>query len=314
MRLEFLNDELLSQLQSGAWKLVNGALIDTDGNLVGILQEASGFASSVVDVTAFTGEPISLAFKLGQTGFSLYKQYNLNNLFGQVLLFGKANLVLNSVGIGVSVIGFALVIRKLNQVNQNMQQVLDSVESLRTKVEARDMATIESLLYQAEEAQHRQGMDSILTDLIVKLDLEERYYRYQVQKIRTDSLSKMSDSTLQVFQYLLELQQTLFSTRLNLLFQLNDLKAAHMYLENCQLWYQQQFQSWSTLDVCLSRRHREEKIRCLEWIRIVESNFITKGRLIDMLKEARIGGLKYMKTLERVTKSHPYQPLYILRA
>ena len=44
------------------------------------------------------------------------------------------------------------------------------------------MATIESLLYQAEEAQHRQDMDSILTDLIVKLDLEERYYRY-LQKI-----------------------------------------------------------------------------------------------------------------------------------
>ena len=68
------------------------------------------------------------------------------------------------------------------------------------------------------------------------------------------------------------------------MFQLNDLKAAHMYLD-VNFGISNSFKVGRAGSL---RRHREEKMRCLEWIRIVGVHQGSFNRHV----ERRIGGLK----------------------
>jgi hypothetical protein len=169
-------DRFLDDVASGAVRRIGAMLHDrASGRILAHLQETSWLAEAVEGAAG--GAP-GLIMTGARLASSIVGNIQLHRLQGQVQqalsmlsalqMLSGATLAASVAGIGVSAVGFAVVTRRLNRLDQSLQGVQLDVQATRQVAERIDIravaaqqATVESLLCRAEEAWSRSDSEEV---------------------------------------------------------------------------------------------------------------------------------------------------------
>lgn len=316
-----------------------GTLLMQGNRIVGHVQEAAPLHSSLIKSSTgliTSSNPFSLLMNAGTLGSSVTANIQLEQvksmLFGLQLLSG-ATLAASIAGIGVSVVGFTIVNRKLNMLSkkiegmsQELTQVYETSQRTETRKIARDQSKLSYLLELGEEAWARKNKFSVWEKLIDELLEEERYYRELMSNTRPNSnIFLEEDFPLDYCILSFENLIVLHAARIQALFLCGELQTAKYYVDELSKWYSTSFDSISPSDIGISKsfyqarktgdRLEDAKLDMLkiakpfmEGVREIQVNMATSSQLIQCLIDQDIDGYQYVKRTRLETES----PILIL--
>ncbi len=257
----------------------------------------------------------------------------IKNMLGGLQLLGSATLAASVAGIGISAVGFALVNKKLNFLQQKIttiesaiQQANISLKYLAVRQKSRDFAKLQALLAQGEEAWSRSDKFSIWKKLAYHLMEEDQYYRLLLGDSQVGRSLLLEDTfPLEESVALFDAFLAVTSSRLQALLLINECEAAKHYAEDVDRWYRKAFDHISPIDIvsCKAPFESRQTKRKLEdvkhemlqktkpfmgTVREIQLNTATRPQLIQALSEQNIDGYAYIRALRQETAS----PILIL--
>lgn len=332
--------KFLQAYESGAVKRF-GTLLMQGNRIVGHVQEAAPLHSSLIKSSSgllTSSNPFSLLMNAGTLASSVTANIQLEQvksmLFGLQLLSG-ATLAASVAGIGVSVVGFTIVNRKLNLIseklegmNQKLNQASEIIKRLDIQQQARNQAQLSSLLELGEEAWARKDKFSVWQKLIDELLKEEHFYKsLMFGTISSPSIFLEESIPLNYCIYAFERLVIIHAARLQALFLCQELRAAKYYADEQSKWYSASFDAMSPSDIGTVKSvyqarqtgERVEDVRLdilkiakpfMEGVREIQVNMATSPQLIQSLIDQNIDGYEYVKR----TRLEAESPILILPA
>lgn len=343
-------DKFAKQLAEGLLYRVGSTLRDAKtGQIVGFLQETEFFSNVLGDFVIdslgnFTGEPVStILLSLGKVALSIDKNRQLrkiNKSLETLQVLQQAGIAVSVVGVGISVVGFAMVAKKLNRIEKNIAKLSEDVsdiaknlQSLSNKIESRDSANLQSLLYRADEAKLRSDIKRVYQNLADELDKEERYYRSQIYAASSDKKGSKSGNPFLLLEKplveittLLDIQMTLSSQRIQSLLLLNHLDAAIFYANNVAEWTQELLAQLNPIVLMksyvvkdnkpkgIARHSKMEIASFVNSLREMELQILSRPLLLEMLKEKGISATDYISEFQNLDKNtgNEREPIMVL--
>jgi hypothetical protein len=253
-------DRFLAAVARGAVCRIGTTLRDrATGRIVAHLQE-TGLLQRLVSTGV---SPAGLLLSVGQLTSSIVANVQLEQvkamLSGLQLLTG-ASLAASVVGVGVSAAGFALVLRRLGNLERSLACVRREVLATRLAVErvdaqlaAAQRALVESLLERAEEAWVRFDAAAVWRQLDGPLDQAQRYWRGLVGGRAGGSILLDPRFTPEEAVAAYEATLTLAAARVQALLLLEEHAAALHHAREFHHWHEEAVQGLSPIDIAAAR-------------------------------------------------------------
>lgn len=308
-----------------------GTLLIEKNRIVGHMQEAAPFQQLLM-----SANPSSMFLQPGTLASSLTANIQLqqvkNMLSGLQIMTGAA-LAASVVGIGVSIIGFTMVNKKLNNLTEKLEGISEqlvgiekSISQLTDHHRVERFAKLTALLALGEEALSRQDKFTIWGNISNQLLEEDHYYRHLLSGTSMNPNIFLDDTYPLDFCILtLESLVTVNSARFQSLFLCGELEAAKHYGIELSTWYNEAFDILSPIDIVLAkaphqarqtgRPVNEIKQEMLQTtkpfmasLRELQANMATRPQLVQTLIDQRLNGYEYIQRL----RQEKYQPLLVL--
>lgn len=250
--------KFLSRYAAGAIRRIGTNLIDVNsGKIVGHLQEAGRWYKLAGGVNPFV--------QVGQLASSVYANVQLEQvkrMLSGLQMMTQATLAVSAVNLGVSVVGFAVVVRKLDQLSSQicmlenrLSEVHRLVSNIDIRQRARDRAAVFSLMASGDEAWKRRDQVAIWSNLANELLREEQYYRMLLATDvpREDAfILRPTASWLDVVAAH-ETLTYLVAARTQCLMLLNELDAAIHYANDWLSWLSRNYDPLTPPDIVKGR-------------------------------------------------------------
>jgi hypothetical protein len=240
-------------------------------------------------------------------------------------MLNVTTLAASVAGVGVSVAGFALVLRRLQSVEQGIDHILQEIartrrtaERLDIRMVARDRAKTEALLHRSESAWHRSDATQVWRELEGQLLVEQTYWQKLLGDRAASSLLCDARFTLEQATGAYETVLLLAAAHVQTLLLIGEERAAQHHAKEFHNWHDQLLLDLTPIDIATARsRHlaeqeglREEDARARLLRRANE--FVQVGReaqhlvaqrplLIETLQTKGIRGREYIEAVRERT-------------
>lgn len=314
-------DRFVGMIAAGTARRLGTTIRDAaSGRILAHLQETSLLP------TTLGANPIGLLLSGGQLASSVVANYQLEQvkrMLSGLRVLTSASLAVSVVGVGVSVAGFALVMRRLRDLEGQVAGVGREVlaarlaaERAELRLETRDGSRAESLLYRAEEAWDRSDARDVWRQLEGPLDEEQRYWRALVGDGTGRSVFLDGRFTLEQAVAAYGSVLTLAAARVQALLLLDETEAARRQTEELCRWHEQTMLGLTAVDLARVRakqlaaaaglREVDARARLLDTshrflTHVCEIHLGLAGRqeLVRSLAERGVSGCQYLHELRR---------------
>jgi hypothetical protein len=297
------------------------------GRILAHLQE-TGYLQSLVgtgqSVASTGGNPVGLLLSAGQLASSIAANVQLEQvkaMLSTLQLLSGVSLAASVVGIGVSVAGFALVLRRLDNVERSIAGVRGEAVAARLAAERVDIqlatanrAVIEYLLYRAEEAWVRSDAVEVWKQVEGPMDQAQRYWRGLVGGRAGPSIFRDPHFTLGEAAAAYEAAPHLASARLQTLLLIEQHAGALHYAQEFHDWHERVVGALVATDLADARsgvvaereRISEEDARArllrlsrdfLDGVREVQLQVSGRPAVVQVLIDRGIGGREYIEAV-----------------
>ena len=314
-------DRFLAAVARGAVCRIGTTLRDrATGRIVAHLQE-TGLLQRLISTG---GNPVGLLLSAGQLASSVAANVQLEQvkamLSGLQLLTG-ASLAASVVGVGVSAAGFALVLRRLGNLERGLAGVRREVLAARLAVERVDAqletaqrALVESLLERADEAWVRSDAATVWRQLDGPLDQAQRYWRGLVGGRAGASILLDQRFRLEEAVAAYEAALTLAAARVQALLLLEEHAAALHHAREFHRWHEEALDGLTPIDIATARSAamaeaegmseadaRSRLLRTsqqfMDGVREVQLHVAGRPALIQTLIDRGLGGREYVEAV-----------------
>jgi hypothetical protein len=301
-------------VRGGSLMQVGGLLKDAmSGQIVAHLQE-SGIAQQLIS-SAMLGasSPVGFATKvisdLGSTGSGIYTAIQVNQIKTMVAglqALQIATLGVSLVGVGVSVAGFAYMHKRVNALDDKIEELIDEVNSgfeNQHKVALRShLSQVAGLMQQATQAPTLSNPSREYSRIAEHLAAEAAHFEGELEFVVKVS-GKINPA---IFWQLAQTLMTCNSARIDCRLRTNELRNALTVAEDVSVTYRKLFGTLTPISFTASVQENAATVSVLKDITDVAS---TKPYLIDYLYSRRIDGPSYLARLE----GEEDQPLLMLK-
>jgi hypothetical protein len=181
-------DRFVTGVTSGMLRRIGTTLRDRiNGRIVAHLQETRLLQQMLGGAVGTGGKPLGLLLSVAQFSSSIWANVQLEQIKSMLITLGMLNaasLAASVAGIGVSAVGFAVVLKRLAGLERLVAGVQRDVlanrlvaERVDTRLETAHRAVVDGLLYRAEEAWVRSDAARVWGELDGPLDQAQRYWR-----------------------------------------------------------------------------------------------------------------------------------------
>ena len=326
-------DDCLARYAAGELKRVGVNLVRRDnGQIVRHLQEAGRLSSQL----AGGFNPIVQAGQLASSLAANVQLEQVKKMLGALQIMTSANLAVSAIGLGVSVAGFIVVGRRLEQLRSSLERVEgrlatidEAVARLDFRQRARERADVFSLLERGDEAWKRTDSEKVWMEVEQRLHSEASFYKtileMYLEPNGTPNVRRAVRWEDMVAAH--ETLSQLVAARTKCLVLLNELEAALDYATRWHLWLSVNYEHLTPPRLADLRTHEElhrEKIdqdsqrlsmlsETEEFLRIVrvQQEFAESlPALMGSLIGHGIVGREYVERLANETK----EPILLLEA
>ena len=173
--------KFLAKYATGQVKRIGTNLVNSNsGKIVGHLQEAGRLSANLSGGL----NPIVQSGQLASSLAANAQLHQVKKMLSGLQMITSATLAVSAINLGVSVLGFVMVTRRLNQLGgqiERLEGMLSSTHQLLAETNlrqrARDRAQVMSQMALAEEAWTHSNPDAIWRGLADRLYGEDSYYR-----------------------------------------------------------------------------------------------------------------------------------------
>jgi hypothetical protein len=240
-------------------------------------------------------------------------------------LLTGATMATAVVGVGVSAVGFALVLRRLEQVERSLAGINQEAvaarllaEKLDVRLRTRDWARTQSLLHRGEEAWGRSDAESVWRQIEGPLYEEQLYWRGLIEGKVGPSLFCDPRFSLPEAILAYESALTLASSRVQTLLLLEELPAACRHAQEFQEWHERVVSGLKSIDLARARSRQEADRRGLaeddayarllregrdfmEGVHEIQSHLDQRPTVLQQLRERGVSGREYVAALRERT-------------
>lgn len=297
-------------VRSGNLIQIGGLLKDqASGKIVAHLQE-SGLAHSLINQALQTATtPISLFSDVLNTGSSLYTAVQVQQIKGMIEGLKSlqiATLGVSLVGIGVSVAGFIYMHKRLNQLDEKIDKLIDAVnagfeQQHKTALRAR-LSHVRALIQQAEQAPTLSKPEHEYSRIAELLAGEASHFEGELEIV----MNVQGKINIELFWQLAQVLLVCNSTRIDCRLRTNEMRNALTLSESVAHSYQNIFRRLTPLSFNATEQNNLALVNTLKDIADVAA---TKPYLIDYLRMQHIDGRDYLEKIEKEKE----QPILLLK-
>jgi len=324
-------DRFLTELLAGSLRRIGTTIRDAQtGRMVGHLQETRLLPELMQKcLPTAGGGPAGFILQAGQLVSSIGANIQLEQVKTMLLalkLMTGATLAASVAGIGVSAAGFALVLRRLGQLEHNLAGVQREVvaarlvaERIDIRIATHDWARIESLLTRGDEAWVRSDADKVWKDLEGPLDQEQHYWRGLVGGQVAPSIFLDPHFTLEQAAAAYESALTLAATRIQTLLLLEQHAAARHHAREFHQWHDRSLSTLRPVAIASARSRQvaeddgiseqdarskllQQSSEIIDSVREIELHVAERPAVIQNLMERGIKGRAYVEALRDCTE------------
>jgi hypothetical protein len=320
-------DRFLVGVAAGAVRRIGATLRDrATGRIVAHLQE-----TGLLQGLAGAGGPAELAglvLSVGRLASSVIANVQLEQvkrMLSGLQFLTRASLAAAAVGVGVSVAGFALVLRRLSRVVEGLRSGRSeaaaarlAAERVETLLGARDRGRLESLLHRGEEAWARSDAAAVWKELDGALDAEQRYWQALVGGAAGASVFHDPRFTLEQAAAAYEAALTLAAARVQTLLLLEELPAARGHARQFQRWHDELLFGLTPTDIAAARSSDPARRdgaseadargrllplakRFMDGAREIQLHVAGRAAMVEALIERGVRGRAYVEALRERT-------------
>ena len=241
--------KFLAKYATGHVKRIGANLVNSNsGRIVGHLQEAGRLSANLSGGL----NPIVQSGQLASSLAANAQLHQVKKMLSGLQMMTSATLAVSAINLGVSVLGFAMVTRRLNQLGgqiERLEGMLTSTHQLLAETNlrqrARDRAQVMSQIALAEEAWTHSNPNAIWGGLADRLYGEDSYYRILLTtELEADeSIIRRGSVPWSDVLAAHETLTQLVATRTQCLILLNELDAALHYANEWSQWLARNYDS-----------------------------------------------------------------------
>lgn len=325
--------KFLAKYATGQVKRIGTNLVNSStGRIVGHVQEAGRLSASLSGGL----NPIVQSGQLASSLAANAQLRQVKKMLSGLQMMTSATLAVSAINLGVSVLGFAMVTRRLNQLGgqiERLEGMLTGAHQLLAETNlrqrARDRAQVMSQFALAEEAWTHSNPSAIWGGLADRLYGEDSYYRILLTTELEADESVIRRGSVP-WRYVLAAHETLtqlVATRTQCLILLNELDAALHYANEWSQWLARNYDSLTppaliesrlrsdvqSIDKAEDYRRLEilnESTSFLQVVRAQQEFARTAPDMIATLKNIEVPGRTYVEHL----RNQQEQEILVLEA
>jgi hypothetical protein len=264
-------DRFIEAVRNGTMRRIGTTVRDVvSGQIRGHLQETQLLQRVLQSClpTAAGGGKVGILMAAGRIASSLAttnrRLQQIQHALSALQMLTGASLAASVIGIGVSIAGFAMVLRRLELLDQGLADLQRQAVAARLAAEkvgdliaTHDQARTEHLLQRAEEAWLRSDAESVWREVDGPLDQEQRYWRALLGGQVAPSIFHDPRFTLDQAVAAYELVLTLAAVRIQTLLLIEQHAAARHHAEEFHRWHDAVMFAIKPIDVARARSRQE---------------------------------------------------------
>lgn len=297
--------ELLAKITTG--ELVRFGTILKDaatGRIVAHVQETGLAHSLLSNVAAGIPTPFTMVSTLTNMATGAYtaaKAHQIAVMMGMLQTLQVATLGVTLLGVGVSVAGFIHVHRRMNALDDRMNEILRvaqaGFEEQRKWAVGKEMAQVKSLMDRARNAAKLQHPTAEYREIGARLTDQAAFFEHEIKLV----LSIPGKVSLIMLRELTQALMDCNALRIDCQIRNNELRHALAISEDVAAQYQQLFNPLTPLSFDGDLQQGSDTIKVL---RESTDASATKPLLIDQLRTRSFSGDRYLAALEQ-EREHP---------
>jgi hypothetical protein len=325
---EFLADYAVGEVKRIGTNLVRA----NSGRIVGHLQEAGRFSSNL----AGGFNPIVQGTQLASSVAANVQLHQVKKMLASLQLLTSATLAVSAINLGVSVLGFVMVTRRLDQLGSQLERLEgmligthQMLAEMNLRQRTRDRAEVMSQMALADEAWTHRNPYAIWRNLSESLFREDVYYRILLTTELPASEAIIRRGTVPWGDVVAahETLAQLVAARTQCLILLNELDAALHYANDWNGWLARNYDGLTPPVLIESRLQSgsvtsakgedyrrlamlTETTSFLQVVRVQQEFAQSAPKMIGTLKRLGITGRDYVEHL----RSQPNEQLLVLEA